>query len=76
MDKNSAKIVDSNMINVTKALHVPKRDVCSKYEFASKQWNALKHDISPKSVFASKQWNVQKWNKESSKNEVYPLRKV
>ena len=76
MDKKSAKIIDSNLRNVTKALHVPKRDMCSKCEFASKQWNVLKHDMRPKSVFASKQWNVQKWNKESSKNEIYPLRKV
>ena len=41
----------SNLINVTKALHVPKRDMCSKCGFASKQWNVLKHDICPKCVF-------------------------
>ena len=29
MDKKSAKIIDSNSRNVTKALHVPKRDMCS-----------------------------------------------
>ena len=32
MDKNSAKIIDLNLGNVTKALHVPKRDMCSKFE--------------------------------------------
>ena len=37
MDMKSAKIIDSNMRNVTKALHVPKRDACYKCEFASKQ---------------------------------------
>ena len=37
MDQKSAKIIDSNLKNVTKAPHVPKRDVCSKCEFASKQ---------------------------------------
>ena len=63
MDKKSAKIIDSNLRNVTKALHVPKRDMCSKCEFASKQWNVLKHDMHPKSVFAAKHWNVRKWNK-------------
>ena len=75
-DKKSAKIIDSNLRNVKKALHVPKRDMCSKCEFASKQWNVLKQDMRPKSVFASKQLNVQKWNKKSSKNEVYPVIKV
>ena len=76
MDKKSAKFIESNMRNITKALHVPKRDMCSKCEFASKQWNVLKHNILPKSVFASKQWNVRKWNKDSSKNLVYPLIKA
>ena len=55
MDKRSAKIIDSNLRNVTKALQVPKCDMCSTYEFASKQWNVLKHDMRPKCVFASKQ---------------------
>ena len=55
MDKKSAKIIDSNLRNVTKALHVPKRVMCSKCEFASKQCYVLKHDMCPKSVFGSKQ---------------------
>ena len=37
MDKKTAEIIDSNLRNVTKALHVPKRDMCSKWEFALKQ---------------------------------------
>ena len=45
MDKKSANIIDSNLRNVTKALHVPKRYMCAKCEFASKQWNVLKHVI-------------------------------
>ena len=36
MDKKSTKIIVLNLRNVTKALHVPKRDMCSKCEFASK----------------------------------------
>ena len=36
----------------------------------------FKHDMCPKSVFASKQGNVLKWNKETSKQYVYPLIKV
>ena len=48
MDKKSAKIIDSNTRNVTKALHVPKCDMCSKCEFASIQWNVLKYDVRPK----------------------------
>ena len=76
MDKKSAKIIYSNLRHVTKALHVPKRGMCSKCEFASKQWNVLRHDMHPKSLFASEQWNVRKWNKELSKNEVHPLIKI
>ena len=30
MDNKSAKIIDSNLRHVTKALHVPKRNMCSK----------------------------------------------
>ena len=37
MDKKSNKIIVSNLRHVTKALNVPKRDMCSKCEFASKQ---------------------------------------
>ena len=37
MYKKSAKLIDSNLRNVTKALHVPKRDMCPKCVFASKQ---------------------------------------
>ena len=37
MNKKSAKIHDSNLRNVTEALHVPKRDMSSKREFASNQ---------------------------------------
>ena len=37
MDKKYAKIIDSYLRNVTKALHVPKCDMCSKCEFVSKQ---------------------------------------
>ena len=37
MDKKSANIIDSNVRHATKALHVPKRDMCSKWEFASEQ---------------------------------------
>ena len=76
MDKKSTKIIDSNLRNITKAQNVSIHDMCSKCEFASKQWNVLKHDIHSKSVFSSKQWNVRKRNKESSKHEVYPLIKV
>ena len=47
MDKKSAKIVVSNLINVTKALYVSKRDMCSKCEFASKQCNVPKQDMRP-----------------------------
>ena len=46
--------------------------MCSKWEFASKQWSVPKDDMCQKCVFASKQWNVQKWNKELSKIEGYP----
>ena len=67
MERKSANIINSNLRNITKALHVPRRDMYSKCEFTSKQWNVLKHDMRQKSVFASKQWNVQKWNKELSK---------
>ena len=35
--KTFAKIIDSNLKNVTKALHVPKPDICAKCECASKQ---------------------------------------
>ena len=35
--KYSYSIIDSNLRNATKAHHVPKRDMCTKYEFASKQ---------------------------------------
>ena len=73
MYKKSAKTIDSNLRNVTKAQHVPQRVMCSKCELASKQWNVLKHIMHSKSVFASKQWNVWKWNKELSKSKVYPL---
>ena len=38
MDQKSAKIIDSNLRNVTKAEHVPKRDMCSECEFASNIW--------------------------------------
>ena len=37
MDKKSAKMNDLNLRHVTKALHVLKRDMRSKCEFASKQ---------------------------------------
>ena len=37
MNKKSAKIIDSNLKNVTKALHVPKGNMCSKCELASKK---------------------------------------
>ena len=73
MDKKSAKIIDSNLRKVTKALHVPNRDMCSMCEFASKQWNVLKHGMRKKCVIASKQWNIGKLNKESSKVEVYSI---
>ena len=36
MDKKSAKNIDSNLRHVTKAEHVPKRNLCSICEFASK----------------------------------------
>ena len=76
MNKKSAKIIDSYLRNVTKALHDPKRDIFLKCEFTSKQWNVPQHDTQSKCVFASKQWNAQKWNKESSKSDGYPLIKV
>ena len=76
MDMKSGKIIDSNLKNVKKALHVPKSNMCSKCKFALKQWNFLKNDMRPKSVFASKQWNVQHWHKESSRIENYPLIKL
>ena len=68
LDKKSANINDSNLRNVTKTIHVPKRDMSSKWEFASKQWNVLKHDMRPKCVFASKQWNVRKKKKRMVRN--------
>ena len=72
MDMKSANIIVSNIINVTKAPHVPKQDMWTKCEFASKQWNICsKTRHAPK-----KQWKVRKWNKESWKIEDYPLEKV
>ena len=43
-----------------KHIHVPKRDLCPKCEFASKQWNTKW--AQSVCIFASKQWNVRKWN--------------
>ena len=37
MDKKSAKNIDSNLRNVTKAQHVPKHDMRLKFVFSSKQ---------------------------------------
>ena len=37
MDNKSPNTIDSNLRNVTKALDVPKYDMCSKCEFASQQ---------------------------------------
>ena len=37
MNKKSAKTIDSNLRNVTKAPHVPKRDMCSKCGIPLKQ---------------------------------------
>ena len=37
MNMKSVKLIDSNLRNVSKPLLVPKRDMCSKCEFASKQ---------------------------------------
>ena len=77
MGKKSAKMIDSNQRNFTKPLNVPKREcMCSKCEFASKQWNVQKHGMCSKCVLASKKGNVPKWNKELSKIECYSFIKV
>ena len=57
MDKKSAKIIDSNLRNVTKALKVIKNATCApsgnllQY---SEIRNVIKHDMPPKWVFAKK----------------------
>ena len=48
-------MIESNLRNITKAIHVSKRDMCSKSEFASEILNVKKRVMRPKCLFASKQ---------------------
>ena len=62
MDKKSTKIIDSNLRHVTKALHVPIRDMCSKFEFAIHELKCSKIQNAPKEVLLQ--------NSEMLENEI------
>ena len=54
MDKKYAKIIDTNLRYVTKALNVPKHNICSKCEFAFKTVKCSKTRHEPKECICFK----------------------